>query len=277
MAIAGAGVAPSRAELSRPRRPLRLTLSSVMFAEEPIEQVCERARALGFDGIDIWCPFGRCWHLDDVLERLGPAGLKRVLAANGLALSNITVYKVGFPRYAELLGGLGGGLAVRESQYGKVAPEEIRGRIGALFESLKPDIELAEKQDCRLAIENHSGAILNSPDSFRAFMELNPSPRRVGIALAPYHLQKHGISVEEVIGICGSRIWFVYAWQHAGGTGQLPGHGPADFRPWTKALAAAGYSGFLSPFMHGELEASAMEGAVAKSCAYLDQCMGTGG
>lgn len=256
---------------------MRLTLSSVMFGEEPIERVCERAARLGFDGIDIWCPFGRCRHLDDVLDRLGPDGLKRVLATTGMAMSNITAYKVGFPRYAELLGKMGGGLVVRESQYGKVAPEEIRGRIGALFESLKPEIELAEKHDCRLAIENHSGAILNSPDSFRAFMEMNPSPQRVGIALAPYHLQKLGISVEEVIGICGSRIWFAYAWQHAEGIGQLPGHGPADFRPWLKALADAGCSGFLSPFMHGELEAGAMEGAVAKSCAYLDQCMGTGG
>ncbi|MCC6352889.1 MAG: sugar phosphate isomerase/epimerase [Verrucomicrobiae bacterium] len=248
-----------------------------MFSEEPIERVCARAKRMGFDGIDIWCPFGRCRHLDDVLERLGPEGLGRVLSANGLALSNITVYKVGFSRYAELLGGMGGGLVVRESQYGRVAPGEVRGRIGALFESLKPDIALAEKHGCRLAIENHSGAILNSPDSFRAFMEMNPSPGRVGIALAPYHLQKGGFSVEEVIAVCGSQIWFVYAWQHAEGAGQLPGGGPADFRPWLKALGDSGYSGFLSPFTHGEMGADAMETAVTKACGYLDGCMGVGG
>lgn len=256
---------------------MRLALSSVMFSEEPIERVCARAKRLGFDGIDIWCPFGKCRHLDDIVDRLGAGGLKRVLAANGLALSNITVYKVGFPRYAEFLGGMGGGLVVRESRYGKVAPGEARGQIAAFFEALKPEIELAEKHGCRLAIENHSGAILNAPDSFRAFMELNPSPGRVGIALAPYHLQKRGHSVEEAIGICGSQMWFVYAWQQAEGTGQLPGHGPSDLAPWLRALSAAGYAGFLSPFMHGELEADAMEAAVARACAYLDGCMGVGG
>ena len=53
------------------------------------------------------------------------------------------------------------------------------------LESLKPELELAEKHNCTLAIENHSGkSLLNKLDSFRAFTDLNQHPR-LGIALAP--------------------------------------------------------------------------------------------
>ena len=61
------------------------------------------------------------------------------------------------------------------------------------------------RQDARPAVPrkmeglvNHADSLLNSKDSFKAFVELNRNPR-LGIALAPYHLQAAGISVEDVI------------------------------------------------------------------------------
>ena len=66
-------------------------------------------------------------------------------------------------------------------------------------------------------------------------VELNRNPR-LGIALAPYHLQAAGISVAEVIGIAGKQLLFFHAWQHAGGMKQLSAIGPADFTPWIAAL-----------------------------------------
>ena len=59
------------------------------------------------------------------------------------------------------------------------------------LESLKPELELAEKYDSYLAIENHSGnSLLNFVDSIKAFTDLNRHPR-LGIALAPYHIQRN--------------------------------------------------------------------------------------
>jgi hypothetical protein len=55
---------------------------------------------------------------------------------------------------------------------------------------------------------------------------------RLGIALAPYHLQRIEASVEEAIAICGPRLLFFYAWQAQPGIQQLPGIGPTDFTPW---------------------------------------------
>jgi hypothetical protein len=85
-------------------------------------------------------------------------------------------------------------------------------------------------------------------------------------------VQALGQSVEEAILQCGPQLLFFYAWQHAEGTGQLPGHGPADFRPWLKALATIQYRGYVNPFMHGELEAGAMSDALAHSRDYLRKC-----
>ena len=102
---------------------------------------------------------------------------------------------------------------------------------------------------------------------------MNRSPR-VGIALAPYHLQAGGTSVEQTIEVCGKQLLFFYAWQKAAGVNQLPGHGPADMTPWIAALAKVGYAGCVNPFMHGDLPADEMSAALAKSKKYLEKCSG---
>jgi sugar phosphate isomerase/epimerase len=251
---------------------MRLATSSVMFADLSIEQVCERVAGLGYEALDIWCPFDKCKHLDDVDQRLGGDGLKALLARTKLNLCAFSVYNGGLPRYAKLVRNFGGGVVVRESQYGKVKPEELRGQMKAFFEKLKPQIDLAEQCQAQLAIENHGSALLDTLDSFKAFTDLNPAPKRVGIALAAYHVQAGQASVEEAIAICGSQLLFFYAWQHAADFKQLPGHGSTDFTPWLKALAKIGYPHHVTAFMHGHPPTEEMTAAVAKSRDYLKAC-----
>ena len=163
----------------------RLATSSILFKDLPIEEACARIAALGFEAVDIWSAFDKCPHLDDAATRLGPSGLKALLAKNHLQLCAFSVYVGGYPKYAELLGGVGGGVAIQGSA-GPCKPEELTARMRAFLESLKPLVELAEKNNSRLAIENHGHALLDGPDSFKAFVDLNTSPR-LGLALAPYH------------------------------------------------------------------------------------------
>jgi sugar phosphate isomerase/epimerase len=141
----------------------------------------------------------------------------------------------------------------------------------AFLEALKPELELAEKHDSYLAIENHGHALLDSIDSMKAFVDLNRHPR-LGIALAPYHVQGLDQSVAEAIAACGKQLFFFYAWQHASGKGQLPGIGPADCAPWLDALAKIQYSWYVNPFMHHEPEPDEMSEALEQSCAYLRGC-----
>ena len=254
--------------------PMRLSTSTVQFGSISVEKACEQIAGLGFVAVDFWHSGFGCPHLEEIEKRLGPDGLKELLAKNKLKLYAFSCYSVGanaggFPRYAELLGKAGGGVAIREARYGKV--KDLAGEMKAFFEQLKPQIELAEKYNSRIAIENHADSLLSSKDSFKAFVDLNQNPR-VGIALAPYHLQTEKISVEEVIGIAGKQLLFFYAWQHAQGMKQLPGVGPADFTPWIAALARSGYAEYVNPFMHGHPGPEEMTKGLATARDYLIRC-----
>lgn len=256
---------PTTAAAQRPR--LRLSTSSIHFKDLPIEQACEQIARLGFEGIDIWCAYDKCPHLDDVAARLGPEGLKEVLAKNRLQLYAFSTYVGDYAKYAELLGKAGGGVAIQGSAP-PCKPAELTVRMKSFLESLKPLADLAEQHNSWLAIENHGNALLDSLDSFQAFVDLNPY-RRVGIALAPYHVQAIGSSVEEAIRIAGRQLLFFYAWQKQEGLNQLPGHGSTDFRPWLTALAEADYRWYINPFMHGHVEPATMAAALTKSRDYL--------
>jgi len=252
------------------RWKMRLSASTIGFASLPVEKACERIAALGFEGVDIWSAHAGCPHLDDVLDRLGPGGLNEVLAKNKLKLYAFSVYQGGYRKYAELLGKAGGGVAVRGSS-GPVDPKELTSRMKAFLESLKADADLAGEHDSYLAIENHGNALLDGLDSFKAFADLNQHPR-LGIAMAPYHLQIQNVAVEEAIAATGKQLLFFYAWQHAPGMEQMPGVGPVDFTPWIASLAKTGYAWYVNPFMHHEPEPDAMSNALAKSCDYLQDC-----
>lgn len=251
---------------------LRLSTSSIHFKALSIERACERIAALGFEAIDIWSAHENCPHLDDVLKRFGPAGLKEMLSKYHLTLYSFSTYAGGYARYAELLGQAGGGVAVQGSAP-PCRPEEVTSKMKSFLEGLKPLVELAEKNKSYLAIENHGHALLDSLDSIKTFVDLNQHPR-LGIALAPYHLQTIKAPVEDAIAICGQQLFFFYAWQNQPGTAQLPGHGPTDFKPWLKALAQIGYRWPVNPFMHGHIEPDQMSAALAKARDYLQQQVG---
>jgi sugar phosphate isomerase/epimerase len=249
---------------------MKLSTSTIQFSSLPIEKACERIAKLGFPAVDIWSAHAGCPHLDDCLNRLGPNGLSELLERTHLKLFAFSTYRGGFAQYAELLGKVGGGVAVQGSS-GRCDPAELRTRMGQFMENVKPLVELAEKNNSYLAIENHGNALLDSVDSFKAFVDMNQSPH-LGIAVAPYHLQRIKASVPEVIEICGKQLFFFYAWQHAPGKQQLPGLGPVDCTPWIAALAKIRYAGYVNPFMHHEPEPDEMGAALAESKKYLERC-----
>lgn len=246
----------------------RLSTSSLLYPHLPIRQACERIAALGFREVDIWSTFQDCRHLEEVAERYGADGLRKMLAGLGLSVSAFSVYRPGYAQFAKLIGDFGGGIAVRGST-NQAGDGSLAARMRRFLESLKPEIELAARHNTRLAIENHSGkALLNHIDSIKAFVDLNHSPQ-VGIALAPYHVQRNQESVEEAIAAAERQLLFFYAWQNGKALDQLPGHGPTDFQPWIAALGKAGYKGCLNVFMHHHLPPREMDAALATSASYL--------
>lgn len=266
----GAASNAAGAEAEEPKWQMRLSTSSIHYMHLPIEQACEEIAKLGYEAIDIWSGHAGCPHLDDVQKRLGPEKLKELLAKNKLELFAFSTYRGGYARYAELLGKAGGGVAVQGSA-GRCKPSELQAKMKKFIESRKPLLDLCEKYDSYLACENHGGALLSTLDSFKAFVDLNQSPR-LGIALAPYHVQGAKTSVPEAITACGKQLFFFYAWQRAGGEKQLPGIGPTDFTPWIAALAEVRYRGYVNPFAHIHLKTEEMSAALATSRDYLKKC-----
>jgi sugar phosphate isomerase/epimerase len=266
----------AKASSEAPKWNMKLSTSSLHYRGLSLTEAVRRIGALGYQGIDVWAHFEwagpLCEHLEEGLERIGPEKFRTMLGENKLTLTSASCYSVPFSRFAKLLGDCGGCVVIRGSSAvdgTDITVAELTRQMKQFFESLKPDLELAEKHNCTLAIENHSGAsLLNKLDSFKAFTDLNSSPR-LGIALAPYHVQLNNESVEESIRIASKQLKFFYAWQHAEGTAQLPGIGPTDMRPWLRALAAIEYAGFVNPFMHFEPEPDPMSAALTKSREYL--------
>ena len=271
---------------------MRLSASSVLFNTLPVEQACARIADAGYEAVDYWQGERfKTNHLEEALARLGPDGLARLLVDHRLRLCSFTCFFIGIDRYADMLGaaGRGDGAFIRESRYYGTAPNnsggatrptdlaDLRRQMRDLVESLKPQLALAGKHNFRVAIENHSNAILNSVDSFKVFLDLATHPR-LWIALAPYHLQRDRIPVEDVIALAGHRTLFFYAWQNEPGNNQLPGVGSTDFTPWIRALAKVNYRGYVNPFMHDnrhEIAPDQMSPAIVRARRYLEQCRET--
>lgn len=267
-ATVGAGMLMSRClKAEESSTKMRLSCSTIMFSSLTIEDALKQIATLGFDAVDIWSAHAGCPHLDDVLDRLGPDGLMEQLEANELDLYSFSTYKGGYAKYAALLGECGGGVAIQGSTR-PVPADQLVPAMKQFLEGLKPLAELAEKYDSYLAIENHGNALLDSVDSLKAFTDLNDNPR-LGIALAPYHIQRLDQSVTEAIRACGDQLLYIYMWQHAPNEEQLPGVGPTDMKPWVKALSEIEFKYPLSPFMHHEPEPEEMAKLLRQSVDYL--------
>jgi sugar phosphate isomerase/epimerase len=275
LGVVGAGVAGTALPLhaGEAQWKMRLSTSSIQYVSLPLAQACEQIAKLGFEAIDIWDKFiDGNKHLDEA-EQLGGAGLRELLAKHNLKLASFTVYKTSYEKYAVLLGAVGGGVAVRGSTYQKFDPKDLVPTMKKFLEGLKSSAALAEQHNSYVAIENHVNCLLHTPDSFKAFVDLNTSPR-IGLAIAPFHLQGINAPVEDVIRICGKQAFFFYGWQKGKDFEQLPGRGPTDFKPWLQALADIQYRGYVNPFMHGHQKPEDLTPALAKARDYVKQLAG---
>jgi sugar phosphate isomerase/epimerase len=205
---------------------------------------------------------------------MGAETFSALLQRYQLKLNAATSYQLPADKFATELGKMGGCVVVRgsTSEYGKAADlpyAELRAGMKKFIESIRGQADVLGEHQCVLAIENHGGgALLNTSDSFKLFREFNDISN-VGIALAPYHIQRTPEPVPELIRICGDQLKFFYAWQLQGSSRQLPGIGPVDTGPWLQALADVNYQGYVNPFMHAEVSPDELDGYLHKSRAHL--------
>lgn len=240
---------------------LNYILASCMYGTLPLAEIVPEVKQIGAAHIDIWPRV----HGDqrEQVESMGNDAFAELLATHGVGLGISTRFDLGPFGLAEEMAfarDFGASLIVTGSTGPKdLTGEELRAAVADFAEALKPHIAAAEKHNITISIENHSSALIESPDSMKWLIELTDSPH-LGIALAPYHLPDDAQLVAQLIEDLGQGLALFYAWQHGMGCHeklpkeqelmQMPGRGTLDFAPILSALKKINYTGWTEIFMH---------------------------
>ena len=240
---------------------LNYILASCMYGTLPLAEIVPEVEKIGSEHIDIWPRVHG--NQREQVEAMGNAAFADLLADHGVGLGISTRFDLGPFGLGDEMAfcqEFGASLIVTGSEGPKgLAGEELRVAVADFAEGLKPHIATAEKHGITISIENHSSALIESPDSMRWLIEFTDSPN-LGIALAPYHLPDDAELVAQLIEDLGTGLALFYAWQHGMGCHeklpkeqelmQLPGRGDLDFAPILSALKKINFSGWTEIFMH---------------------------
>ena len=240
---------------------LNYILASCMYGTLPLAEIVPQVQKIGSEHIDIW-PRVHGNQREQVAS-MGNATFAELLATHGVGLGISTRFDLGPFGLGEEMAfarEFGASLIVTGSKGPKdLTGEELRAAVADFAEALKPHIGTAEDHGITISIENHSSALIESPDSMRWLIEFTDSPH-LGIALAPYHLPDNAELVAQLIEDLGSGLALFYAWQHGMGCHeklpkeqelmQMPGRGTLDFAPILSALKKINFSGWTEIFMH---------------------------
>ena len=240
---------------------LNYILASCMYGTTALTEIVPEVRGIGSADIDIWPRV----HGDqrEQVASMGNDAFEELLSSHEVDLGILTRFDLGpFGLAEEMVFALefGADLIVTGSEGPKgLAGEELRAAVADFAEGLKPHIAAAEKHGITISIENHSSALIESPDSMKWLIEFTDSPY-LGIALAPYHLPDDAELVAKLVGDLGQGLALFYAWQHGMGCHeklpkeqelmQMPGRGTLDFAPILSALKRINYTGWTEIFMH---------------------------
>ena len=267
-AMGGAAVAPTLLAASAlaggESWKMRLSTSSVQFSSLPVEKACERIAALGFEAIDIWPGAPKayadlgCPHLEQIEKRLGPAGLKELLDKHHLKLCAVTCYFVGYRKYAELLGKMGGGVAVRELCFGKVTnPRGNEGFLRATQARPGTRREIRLLPGDRKPLGRHA---VELPRLVQGVPRHEPEqPDRDCLAALPFAGGGHFRPRDHCHGGKTLVLFLrVATWSRFEPTAR---HRADRLSPWLAALAKVDYPRYVNPFMHGHPQPDQMAAA----------------
>ncbi len=258
LAVAGSNQSTLRGNEAERKFSLNYILGSPMYGTAPLDEVLGEAAKIGAAAIDIW-PRHHANHREQ-MDQLGFEHVEQLLEKHDVHLGVITRYDLGPQRIQSeipVLSRFGGKLLVCGA--GGSAGDTDKERVQNFLKSLRPQLVEAEKHNITIGIENHSGTVLNSPDSLRYFADFIESDH-IGLAMAPYHLPQDPSLIADLVEHLGRKLVFFQAWQHGNGCVkklpkdeellQLPGRGPLDFRPILAALNHINYQGWTEIFMH---------------------------
>ncbi len=218
--VAEAGLLMQRKALDTTRKfSLNYITASCMYGYSDLTLILPEVSKTGASALDIWPKVHG--NQREQLDEMGEERFIRTLRKYGVLMGCITQYALEpFNLCDELR--LAGRLGCRTIVTGGKGPKGLHGRelkhaVRDFLEKMKPQIDVAEDNGVKIAIENHSGSLIESAESLKWLFEFRPS-EQIGIALAPYHLPQDGILIGDLIRELGNGIVMFYAWQYGMGS-----------------------------------------------------------
>jgi sugar phosphate isomerase/epimerase len=241
---------------------LRYIVASCLYGKVALAEILPEVRRCGAEHIEIWSePHG---NQREQIDAMGLDACAALLREHAVKLGSITCFKQGIFNMREemqVVKRLGGDMVICNSGGPKdLSGDELKSEVGTFAEKLKPHVAHAEDLGINLGLENHSGGLINSPESQRRLLDLIRSPR-FGIALAPAHLPQEPEQIAALIEQLGDRLMQFQAWGKGKGFVavelppeeqrlQLPHRGAMDWTPIVGALKRISYAGRVEVFMH---------------------------
>jgi sugar phosphate isomerase/epimerase len=241
---------------------LKYVIASSIYGNFPLSVILPEVRKAGSEYIDLW---PKIWGTQrEEVDAMGYDKFGELLQRNGVKLAMTTRFDLGpFKLEDEIpfLQKFGGRVIVTGSVkgLGGLKGSELRTEMDKFVEHMKPNLATAGKAGVTIAIENHAGTLLESPDAIRRLVESSRG-WPLGIALSPYHLEQNAAMLAGLIRDLGEQLTIFYAWQYGMGCMkpmppdeelmQLPGRGQLDFTPLLEALNSIRYTGWTEIFMH---------------------------
>jgi len=249
------------ASASNPALKFRYLLASSLYGGLSLTEILPEVRKTGASCIDLW-PRKHGTQREEA-DAWGQDRLRAALKENRVTLDVTTRFDLGpfgLDPEIDYLKAMGGKAIVT----GGKGPADATGpalkaEVKRFVEALKPTLARAGGAGVRIAIENHSNNIINTPDSLKWLAEFGRG-QPLGVALAPYHLPQDPALIAGLIRDLGPSLLLFYGWEYGRGCMkpmpkeeelmQMPGRGTLDFKPLLAALKAIRFDGWTEIFMH---------------------------
>ncbi|MHB9032607.1 MAG: sugar phosphate isomerase/epimerase family protein [Anaerolineae bacterium] len=249
---------------------MRIAVSTVCWRHRSLAEAVQLASQAGFTALEAVLFPREIGQMHGDLRELRPAELMRLLGDHGLALAAIHT----------------GGILTAPPERCRATTDYTRLAIAAAAETgcnlvvlggprraaepflpfiraLEELVPILERTPVRLALENHYAYWLQYPQDYEHLFDAIASPQ-VGMTLDSGHFYSAGVDPVSIARQFGERIFHVHIKDRIGLQAVPFGTGEIDNLGTVRALAAAGYQGYLSQEL--EMGHSAADESAAAAC-----------
>jgi len=245
---------------------MKLSTSTSVYVNFPVDEAVRRVARAGFDGIDIWGGRPHVYRQDFDAQQL--ADLRRLLESMGLRVPS---FMPAFFRYPYNLSSPNEIVRQDSIDYMRVSIDNaaalgaelvliVPGRslhgqskqdaLARLIKSVREVCTYARRYPLRLAIEAVNQYVSDLINSAAAACQVidQVDYERLGIVLDTGHINLGEESMEAALSLAGDRLYQVHINDNNGRHQQnrMPGEGTFDFERFLRLLGQHGYNGYLT-------------------------------